>query len=334
MTQSEELEPIEFLEIIVDKGQSTIRLDKFLSQKMAHVSRNKIQEAIDEDLIFVNEQPVKASYKVKPLDKIAIYSYKTAEEHEILPEDIPLNIVFEDEFLAVVNKPPDMVVHPAHKNWTGTLVNALAFRYKDLPTHRNGESKPGLVHRIDKDTSGLILVAKTEEAMAFLAKQFAEHSIERKYLALVWGEPKQDAGTIIAPIARDPRDRRLFSVAENGKHAITHYQVLEKLRYVTLVECKLETGRTHQIRVHLKHIGHTLFGDTTYGGNKILKGEAFSKYKTFVENALQTLPRQALHAKTLGFIHPKTGEKIIFDSELPLDFLQCLEKWRNYIKTR
>jgi 23S rRNA pseudouridine1911/1915/1917 synthase len=333
MIPNEELEPQLFLEIHADKGQSALRLDKFLTHKISNVSRNKIQEAIEHDLVFVNDTAVKASYKVKPLDKIQVYSYRTVEEHEIIPEDIPLDIVYEDNDLLVVNKPPDMVVHPAHKNWSGTLVNALAFRYKDLPTHRNGESKPGLVHRIDKDTSGLLLIAKNEESMSLLAKQFAEHTVERTYWALVWGEPKNDTGTIVANLARDPRDRRLFAVSEEGKHAVTHYKVLERLRYVSLLECRLETGRTHQIRVHMKHIGHTLFGDATYGGNKILKGEAFTKYKTFVENTLQILSRQALHAKTLGFVHPKTSEKYSFDSQIPKDFADCLARWRNYLNS-
>ncbi len=327
----EEQELYEWLDFQVDKGQAPMRLDKFLVQKIAHVSRNKIQEAIDEELIFVNDQPVKASYRVKPLDKIVVFSYRQPEEHEILPEDIPLNVVYEDPDIVVINKPANMVVHPAHKNWSGTLVNALAFRYKNLPTHRNGESKPGLVHRIDKDTSGLILVAKNEAAMAFLAKQFAEHTVERSYRALIWGEPQQDSGTISAPIGRDPKDRRRFTVAEDGKHAVTHFKVLERLRYVSLIECRLETGRTHQIRVHMKHIGFPLFNDAVYGGNQILKGESFSKYKAFVENTFKILPRQALHAKTLGFEHPTTHERMIFDSDLPEDFAACLEKWRKYI---
>jgi 23S rRNA pseudouridine1911/1915/1917 synthase len=253
---------------------------------------------------------------------------------EIIPQNIPLDIVYEDDDLLVVNKPAGMVVHPAHGNWDGTLVNALVYHFQNLPTHRNGEIRPGLVHRIDKDTSGLLVIAKTDQAMTHLAKQFFDHSIERTYAALVWGEPKQDEGTIVGNIGRSLKDRKIMAIfpdGSQGKEAVTHYKVLRKIRYVSLVQCNLETGRTHQIRVHLKSIGNTLFNDETYGGNKVLRGTVFSKYEKFVENCFKICPRQALHAKSLGFIHPKTGEFMQFDTELPVEMVQVMEKWEGYV---
>lgn len=317
----------------VDKGQALLRIDKFLMNRLEHASRNKIQNAAEAGCILVNGKAVKSNYKVKPFDIISIVMARPPRDTEIYPENIPLNIFYEDEEVVVVNKPPGMVVHPAFGNFTGTLVNALVYHFQNLPTTRNGVSRPGLVHRIDKNTSGLLVIAKTEIAMTSLAKEFFDHTIERKYMALVWGDLKEDTGTITGHIGRSLRDRKVMDVFENGeygKHAITHYKVLERFNYVTLVECKLETGRTHQIRAHFQHIGHPLFNDETYGGDKILKGTTFSKYKQFIENCFEILPRQALHAKSLGFIHPINKTRIFFDSELPEDFKAVLEKWRQY----
>jgi 23S rRNA pseudouridine1911/1915/1917 synthase len=324
----------EHYRIVVDKGQSLMRIDKFLMDRIQNATRNKIQGAIDNDFVKVNEKVIKASYKVKPSDVITISLPTPPRDTEILPEDITLNIVFEDEHLLVVNKSAGMVVHPAYGNWTGTLVNALVFHFQNLPTSQNGEIRPGLVHRIDKDTSGLLVIAKTELAMTHLAKQFYDHTIERTYYALVWGEPKENSGTINANLGRSPKDRRLTTVyPENeGKTAITHYQVVENLHYVSLVSCKLETGRTHQIRAHMQHLGHPIFNDAMYGGDKILKGTVFAKYRQFVDNCFKLMPRQGLHAKSLGFTHPATGTWLQFDSELPEDFVAVLDKWRDYIK--
>ena len=282
----------------------------------------------------MNDVVVKANYKVKPLDVITVSMDEPPRDTEIIPQNIPLDIVYEDDELLVVNKPAGMVVHPAHGNWDGTLVNALVYHFQNLPTHRNGEIRPGLVHRIDKDTSGLLVIAKTDQAMTHLAKQFFDHSIERTYAALVWGEPKQDEGTIVGNIGRSLKDRKIMAIfldGSQGKEAVTHYKVLRKIRYVSLVQCNLETGRTHQIRVHLKSIGNTLFNDETYGGNKVLRGTVFSKYEKFVENCFKICPRQALHAKSLGFIHPKTGEFMQFDTELPVEMVQVMEKWEGYV---
>ncbi|MEN7547054.1 RluA family pseudouridine synthase [Rapidithrix thailandica] len=320
--------------LVVDAGQSLLRIDKYLQDKLQGVSRNKIQDAITDGLVLVNSAVVKPNYKVKPEDKVTIYQPKGRGEIEIVPQGIPLEVIYEDASLLVLNKEAGMVVHPGHGNWDGTLVNALTHRFQHLPTSRNGEMKPGLVHRIDKDTSGLLVIAKTDKAMTHLAQQFFEHTIERTYWALVWGEVKEDEGTVEGNIGRSPQDRRVSMVypeGDYGKPAITHYKVIKRLRYVTLVQCNLETGRTHQIRVHMKHIGHPLFGDVMYGGNKILKGEKFSKYKSFVENCFKILPRQALHAKSLGFVHPDTNEQKFFESELPEDFTQVLERWENYL---
>ena len=319
---------------VADKGQAALRIDKFLMTKIANASRNKIQDGIESGFVTVNDEVVKANYKVKPLDVVTVSMDEPPRNTEIIPQNIPLNIVYEDDDLLVVNKPAGMVVHPAHGNWDGTLVNALVYHFQNLPTHRNGEIRPGLVHRIDKDTSGLLVIAKTDQAMTHLAKQFFDHSIERTYAALVWGEPKQDEGTIEGNIGRSLKDRKIMAIfhdGSQGKEAITHYKVLRKIRYVSLVQCNLETGRTHQIRVHLKSIGNTLFNDETYGGNKVLRGTVFSKYEKFVENCFKICPRQALHAKSLGFIHPKTGEFMQFDTELPVEMVQVMEKWEGYV---
>lgn len=318
----------------VDKGQSLLRVDKYLMSKLQNASRSKIQDAIDTGAVRVNGSTIKANYKVKPFDVVAVLMPEPPRNTELIPQNIPLDIVYEDDELLVVNKPAGMVVHPAHGNWEGTLVNALIYHFQNLPTHRNGEIRPGLVHRIDKDTSGLLVIAKTETAMTHLAKQFFDHSIERTYNALVWGEPKTDEGTITGHVGRSLKDRKIMTVFPDGsmgKEAVTHYKVLKKLRYVSVVQCNLETGRTHQIRVHFKHIGHPLFNDTTYGGDRILRGTVFSKYEQFVENCFKMCPRQALHAKSLGFVHPKTGEFLQFDTELPEEMQQVIQKWDTYV---
>lgn len=318
----------------VDPGQTTLRIDKFLFERIANASRSKIQGAIKLGFVQVNEESVKPNYKVRPNDEIVVSLPEPPRDNEVVPEDIPLNIVFEDEYLLVVNKPAGMVVHPAYQNWSGTLVNALSYHFTQLPEMPDNEGRPGLVHRIDKDTSGLLVIAKTETAMTGLAKQFFDHSIERTYWALIWGEPKEAKGTIDVHIGRSLKDRRItvaFPDGDFGRHAITHYEVLQNLRYVSLVKCNLETGRTHQIRAHMKYLGHPLFGDVTYGGDKVLKGTQFSKYKSFVENCFKILPRQALHAKSLGFLHPITKKQLYFESDLPEDFQQVIEKWENYV---
>lgn len=319
----------------VDPGQTTLRIDKFLFERIANASRSKIQGAIKLGFVQVNAETIKPNYKVRPNDEIVVSLPEPPRDNEVVPEDIPLNIVFEDEYLLVVNKPAGMVVHPAYQNWSGTLVNALSYHFTQLPEMPDNEGRPGLVHRIDKDTSGLLVIAKTEAAMTGLAKQFFDHSIERTYWALIWGEPKEAKGTIDVHIGRSLKDRRItvaFPDGDFGRHAITHYEVLQNLRYVSLVKCNLETGRTHQIRAHMKYLGHPLFGDVTYGGDKVLKGTQFSKYKSFVENCFKILPRQALHAKSLGFLHPITKKQLYFDSDLPEDFQQVIEKWENYVQ--
>ena len=320
---------------VVDKGQSPLRIDKYLMNFIENATRNKIQAAAKDGSIYVNDVPVKQNYKVKPNDRIRVLFEHPPYEYLLTPEDIPLDIIYEDEELIVLNKSAGMVVHPGHGNYSGTLINALIYHFENLPN--NSSNRPGLVHRIDKDTSGLLVVAKTEESMTHLSKQFFDKTSEREYVALVWGNVNDDEGTIEGHIGRHPKNRLQNTVFEGddedkGKPAITHFKVLERLGYVTLVSCKLETGRTHQIRVHMKHIGHTLFNDERYGGDRILKGTTFSKYKQFVENCFKILPRQALHAKTLGFVHPKTGEALKFDSELPEDMALCIDKWRNYAK--
>ncbi len=332
--ESEEDELYEHFRIEVDKGQSLLRIDKFLLDRVPNVTRNKIQHGIKAEAVLVNSKPVKANYKVKPLDLITISLPNPPRADVVVPEDIPLTIVYEDEELLVVNKPAGMVVHPAYQNWSGTLVNALAYHFEHLPTTQNGAGRPGLVHRIDKDTSGLLVIAKTELAMTHLAKQFYDHSIERTYLALVWGVP-DNTGTIIGNVGRSLKDRKVMTVFDKGdygKHAVTHYKLLKDFSYVSLIQCNLETGRTHQIRAHMKYIGHPLFNDTTYGGDKILKGTTFNKYRQFIQNCFEIIPRQALHAKSLGFTHPVSKERLFFDSPLPDDFSQVLIKWEKYIE--
>ena len=318
----------------VPKGQALLRIDKFLMGLVPNATRNKIQNAATSGDIYVNDIPVKSNYRVKPLDVVRILLSHPPFENRVDPENIPLDIVYEDAVLLLINKPPGLVVHPGHGNYTGTLVNALAYHFENLPM--NSSERPGLVHRIDKDTSGLLVIAKTEVAMTHLAKQFENKTSEREYVALVWGNVKEDEGKIEGNIARHVKDRMLMSVfadPEIGKPAVTHYKVLERFGYVTLVSCTLETGRTHQIRVHMKHIGHTIFNDARYGGDLILKGTTFTKYKQFIDNCFKILPRQALHAKTLGFIHPTTGKMVRFDTELPQDMADVIEKWRGYSKS-
>ena len=322
---------------VSDKGQSPLRVDKFLSTRIVGTSRNRLQQAAEANSILVNGNPVKSNYKVKPLDVVTLVLKWPRRELEITPENIPLNIVYEDDDLMVINKPPGMVVHPGHGNYTGTLVNAVAYHLNFDSIKDLEDPRLGLVHRIDKDTSGLLLVAKTPEAKTNLSGQFFRKETKRLYNALVWGNPESESGTIEGNIGRDPRDRMLMKVfpeSDQGKTAVTHYRVLERFGYVTLVECKLDTGRTHQIRVHMKHIGHTLFNDERYGGNEILRGTRYTKYKQFVNNCFNICPRQALHAKTLGFIHPRTGEEIFIDSEIPDDMSEVIEKWRNYTSSR
>jgi len=319
----------------VEKGHMMLRIDKFLMNRMSNVSRNKIQHACEAGNILVNGKVVKSSYKVKPLDQIQIVLPEPVRIHELVPQDLPINITFEDDEFVIINKNPGMVVHPAFGNYTGTLMNALMFHFKNLPASAGNMDRPGLVHRIDKNTSGLMVIAKTERAMATLAKEFFDRTIERRYLALVWGDFKEDEGTIIGHVGRNLKDRKIMDVfpsGEQGKHAVTHYKVVERFGYVTLIECKLETGRTHQIRVHMKYAGHPLFNDETYGGDQILKGTTFTRYRQFIDNCFKLMPRHALHAKTLGFIHPTTKEKVFFDSELPQDFTSVLDKWRHYVK--
>lgn len=318
-----------------DKGQSLIRIDKFLCDRLEKTSRNRIQAAAKSGNILVNKKPVKPNYKVKPLDEISIVLPYPVREIELIPENIPLDILYEDKDLIVLNKPAGLVTHPGYGNYTGTLVNALVYHFEKLPQRtENYYGRPGLVHRLDKNTSGVMVVAKTEETLTHLAKQFYDRTIDRNYWALVWGNVKENKGTITGNIARSLKDRKVFTVYEDeniGKHAITHYEVLERYKYVTLLKCKLETGRTHQIRVHMKHIGHPLFNDNEYGGDKILKGENTQKYKQFIENCFSLLPGQALHAKTLGFNHPQTNQSLFFESELPQGFKELLDKWKNYM---
>ncbi len=327
----------EHFRVVVDKGQSQVRVDKYLFERLVNSSRNRIQKAADAGLIMANGKPVKSSYKVKPCDVLTVMMDRPRYDNDIIPEDIPLDIVYEDNDLMVVNKPAGLVVHPGCGNYHGTLVNAIAWHLKDNPRYDPNDPQVGLVHRIDKDTSGLLVVAKTPDAKTHLGLQFYNKTTKRKYNALVWGIVENNEGTIEGNIGRNPKDRMQMAVLSDpaqGKHAVTHYRVLERLGYVTLVECVLETGRTHQIRVHMKHIGHTLFNDERYGGNEILKGTHFSKYKQFVNNCFETCPRQALHAMTLGFVHPRTGEEMFFTSPLPEDMTNLIDKWRNYISNR
>tara|TARA_R110002051_G_scaffold55112_2_gene102931 strand:- start:27586 stop:28614 length:1029 start_codon:yes stop_codon:yes gene_type:complete len=331
--ENEDGELFEHYRFVASKGQVPLRVDKFLMNFIENATRNKIQQSAKDGHVWVNDEIVKSNYKVKAGDEVKVLFEHPPHEFLLVPEDIPLDIVYEDDVLLIVNKPAGMVVHPGHGNYSGTLINALIYHTDNLPANSN--ERPGLVHRIDKDTSGLLVVAKTEAAMTHLAKQFFDKTSEREYIALVWGNIEEDEGTVIGNVGRNPKNRlqmHVFPEGEDGKEAVTHFKVLERLGYVTLVSCKLETGRTHQIRVHMKYIGHTLFNDERYGGDKILKGTTFTKYKQFVDNTFKLLPRQALHAKTLGFIHPVTGEKMSFDSVVPEDMTNAIEKWRNYSK--
>jgi 23S rRNA pseudouridine1911/1915/1917 synthase len=321
----------------VDPGQSLLRIDKFIFMRIENTSRTRIQNAANAGNIIVNNNPVKPNYRVKPGDIVQIVLPTPPREIELIPENIPVNIVYEDDALVVVNKEPGMVVHPAYGNYTGTLVNALMWHFRDLPLFQSGELRPGLVHRIDKDTSGILVIAKNELALNRLSRQFFDRTTDRKYIALVWGTPVPSKGTITGNVGRNVRDRKIMQVFPNGsqgKAAITHYKVLENLDYVSVIECKLETGRTHQIRVHFSYIKHPLFNDDEYGGDRILKGTTFSKYQQFVKNCFKILPRQALHAKSLAFDHPVTGKRLSFDSELPDDMKEVIEKWRNYTSGR
>ncbi len=329
--QNDEL--YEHFALTVDRGQAMMRIDKYLTVRMEHCSRNRLQTAADNGNILVNGRPVKSNYRVKPLDRISIVMPYPKHEVEIIPENIPLDIVYEDNDIIIVNKPAGMVVHPGHGNYSGTLVNALTYYLQNTPLFQQGDMRAGLIHRIDKNTSGLLVVAKNELAHARLAKQFFDHTIIRQYTALVWGNFDQDQGTIVGNIGRSRSDRLKMAVypdGSEGKHAVTHWRVLKRFGYVTLIECQLETGRTHQIRVHMEHIGHPLFNDERYGGDRILKGTTFSKYRQFIENCFAIMPRHALHARTLGFIHPSTGKQICFNSELPDDFKTVIERWETY----
>ena len=327
-------ELFEHYKIVADPGQSLLRIDKFLMDRLPNVTRTKIQEGIHLGFVKVNDRDVKPNHKIHPGDIVTVSLPEPPRDTDVKPENIPLNIVFEDDHLLVVNKAAGMVVHPAYQNWTGTLVNALMYHFQNLPHMPGNEGRPGLVHRIDKDTSGLLVIAKTEPAIIHLAKQFFDHSIERTYQAIVWGIPSPEVGTINVNVGRSLKDRRIttaFPKGDFGRTAITHYKLLKDYRYVSLIECRLETGRTHQIRAHMKYIGHPLFNDEMYGGNEIVKVTIFSKYKQLVENCFKVIPRQALHAKSLGFIHPITGKQMHFDSDLPHDFVEVLEKWDKYV---
>lgn len=325
----------EHFRLVVDKGQDPVRIDKFLFEHMVYTSRNRIQKAAEAGFVHVNEKPVKRSYKVRPLDVVTLMLNCPKHDNTIYPEDIPLDIVYEDDQLMVINKPAGLVVHPGVGNFTGTLVNAVAWHLRENPDYDPNNPEVGLVHRIDKDTSGLIVVAKTPDAKTSLGLQFFNHDTRRTYNALVWGNFVEDEGTITGNLARNPKDRMQMAVFDPdsgiGKHAVTHYRVLERFAYTTLVECRLETGRTHQIRAHMKHLGHPLFNDERYGGNELLRGERSSNYKAFIKNCFAVCPRQVLHAKTLGFMHPKTHEQMDFSSELPEDMSSLLDKWRTYI---
>jgi 23S rRNA pseudouridine1911/1915/1917 synthase len=343
-TSVDDLEPIddeiqlfEHYRVVADKGQTLIRVDKFLMNLLELASRNRVQKAADAGMVMANGKPIKSSYKVKPFDVITIMMDRPRYNNEITPEDIPLDIVYEDDCLMVINKPAGLVVHPGCGNFHGTLVNAIAWHLRDNADYDPNSPQVGLVHRIDKDTSGLLVIAKTPDAKTNLGLQFFNKTTKRAYQALVWGEPNPQEGTIESQITRNPKDRLQMTVSsdpEIGKHAVTHYSTIERFGYTTLVECRLETGRTHQIRVHMKYIGHPLFNDERYGGDIILKGTTYSKYHHFIENCFEICPRQALHAKTLGFVHPKTGKEMFFTSELPADMAGLLDKWRIYVSSR
>ena len=333
---SEEL--YEHHSFIADQGQEPLRIDKFLMDRVPNTSRNRLQIAAKNGNILVNKKPVKSSYKVRPNDVISIVLPYPVREIELIPEDIPLDILYEDDEVLVINKQAGLVVHPGYGNYSGTLVNALVYHFEQLPPSKDYAGRPGLVHRLDKNTTGIMVVAKTENALTHLAKQFFDRTSKRYYYALVWGDFDEDQGTIIGKVGRSIKNRKVMQVFDDdtdaGKHAVTHYEVIERFGYVTLVKCKLETGRTHQIRIHMKHIGHPLFGDPEYGGDRIIKGTTFSKYKQFIENCFKTLPRQALHAKSLGFTHPKTNDWMEFESELPADISEVLSKWSRYATGR
>lgn len=333
---SDSIELYEHYRVVADKGQSLLRVDKFLFDHIEHVSRNRIQKAADAGMIMANGTPIKSNYKVKPMDVITVMMDRPRYSTEILPENIPLNVVYEDDHLMVINKPAGLVVHPGCGNFTGTLVNAIAWHLRDNKDYDPNSPQVGLVHRIDKDTSGLLVVAKTPFAKTELGKQFFNKTTQRTYQALVWGVPNQPIGRIESQITRNPKDRLQMAVSfdpEVGKHAVTHYTLLENYSYTSLIECRLETGRTHQIRVHMKHLGHPLFNDERYGGNIVLKGTTFSRYRQFIQHSFDTCPRQALHAKTLGFVHPVTGQQMQFDSELPTDMKLLVEGWREYVNS-
>lgn len=335
LPEEQDDELFEHHRIVADLKQSPLRIDKFLMARLPNVTRTKIQNGIHEGFVKVNDKAIKPNYKVHPQDVIVVAFPEPPRDNEVIAENIPINIVYEDEHLLVINKAAGMVVHPAYNNWSGTLVNALTYHFQNLPELPGNDGRPGLVHRIDKDTSGLLVIAKDEKTLTALAKQFFNHTIERTYNALVWGIPEPPEGTINANVGRSLKDRRVttvFPAGDMGRTAITHYKLLQDLRYVSLVECKLETGRTHQIRAHMKYLGHPLFNDAMYGGDQISKGTTFTKYKQFVDNCFKIIPRQALHAKTLGFIHPAKKEFMQFNSDLPQDFVEVLEKWENYVK--
>lgn len=327
----------EHFRFVADKGQQLLRVDKFLVLRLEKSSRNRVQQAADAGCILVNGKPVKSNYRVKPLDVVSVVMDRPRYELEILPENIPLDIVYEDEHLLVVNKPAGLVVHPGHGNYSGTLVNALAWHFRDNPDYDVSDPRMGLVHRIDKDTSGLLVVAKTPDAKTNLGKQFFNKTTKREYVAVVWGVPDPQQGTIVGNVGRNPKDRlqmTVFPDGSQGKHAVTHYKVLENLGYVSVVRCVLETGRTHQIRVHMKHIGHPLLNDARYGGDEILRGERSASYRKFVDNCFAVCPRQALHARTLGFVHPATGKELFFSSDVPQDMTAMIERWRTYMASR
>lgn len=332
-TDDQGTEYYEHFRFVADKGQQMIRVDKFLTDRIERTSRNRVQQAADANCVLANGKPVKSSYKVKPLDVISVVMDRPRYDFEIEAEDIPLDIVYEDRYVLVVNKPAGMVVHPGHGNYNGTLVNALAWHFKDTPDYDVNDPRLGLVHRIDKDTSGLLVIAKTPEAKTDLGMQFFKKTTRREYVAMVWGDFDEDEGTITGNIGRNPRNKLQMAVMKDpsqGKHAVTHYEVIERFGYVSIVKCVLETGRTHQIRVHMLSKGHPLFNDARYGGDKILKGTTFAKYRQFVENCFSVCPRQALHARTLGFRHPETGEEMNFECPVPEDMQALFDKWRAY----